>query len=323
MPNPTYRVHLIGRGARRSSVGMASYQSGKTLRVKSVVSAAAYRSGEPLHDRQQEVTYDYADREDVKYVALLAPDHSPAWAYEREELWNRVEQREQRKDSQLARSVVLALPRELSLDANIALLKEHVHDTFIAQGMVADIAVHVKDASDGLPQPHGHILLTLREIEPSGEWAARKNREWNHPSLVGQWRESWEQLQNAYLEDAGEDARVCMASYEKQGINRVPTQHMGQRAWDLEQEGFRTRIGEINRDIAQENLMRGVIDTMIASQGSREASQERMWEQEWDKAIDAPEQADMPLIPPDEIARLDEQARDTLERGSERGVDHV
>ncbi|MEL6408523.1 MAG: MobQ family relaxase [Chloroflexota bacterium] len=304
MVNATYRISLIGRGARRSSVGMASYQSGKTLRVRSVVAAASYRSGEPLHDRNQSLTYDYSDREDVMYNAILAPLLYPDWVHNREELWNRVEERETRKDSQLARSIVVALPRELSIDDNIALLREHVQEQFVSQGMIADIAVHLKDASDGLPQPHGHILLSLREIDDNGEWSPRKNREWNHPSLAEQWRTTWEQTQNAYLEAAESDARVCMASYERQGINRVPTLHMGQRAWDLEQDGLRTRIGNINRDIAEVNEIRAVMDTITPLA----AITERDWQQ-------------TQLVPPDEIARLEHDLLEPPEQEMERGIE--
>jgi hypothetical protein len=39
----------------------------------------------------------------------------------------------------------------------------------VSRGMVADIAHHTgKAASDGLPQPHAHVMLTLRGIDPEG-----------------------------------------------------------------------------------------------------------------------------------------------------------
>ena len=86
MPNPTFRVHMIGRGGRQSAVGMAAYGAGKTLRVSSALAAAAYRAGTTLRDERQQQTYDYSDRDDVRYETILAPDHAPGWAVDREAL---------------------------------------------------------------------------------------------------------------------------------------------------------------------------------------------------------------------------------------------
>lgn len=271
MPNPTYRVSVIGRGGERSAVGMAAYGSGKTLRVQSVVAAASYRSGEPLHDQKQGRIFDYSGREDVVHTAILAPEHLQhiKWIFDRESLWNAVETKEKRADAQLARSIIIAMPRELNLEQNIALLHAHVKEQFVSLGMVADLAIHNKIASDGLDNPHAHILLTVREINTDGTWARAKNRSWDGrdhayggKGNVTAWRDAWENIQNSFLGESGSHARIDMRSYEAQGANRVPTVHMGAQVIAMELKGIETDIGNYNYKVTQQNAMREMVDAM-------------------------------------------------------------
>ena len=87
-----------------------------------VVGKAAYISGQSLQDELQERTYS-AESSGVLLEGLLTPESAPEWANSREALWNAVEAREKRKDSTLARDLVLALPHELDLKSNQRLLE--------------------------------------------------------------------------------------------------------------------------------------------------------------------------------------------------------
>jgi len=55
---------------------------------RSVVAAAAYRSGERLADEITGKTADYRARGGVVETFILTPDNAPAWAHDRERLWN-------------------------------------------------------------------------------------------------------------------------------------------------------------------------------------------------------------------------------------------
>ncbi len=77
--------------------------------------AAAYRSGERLEDERTGETKFYK-REVQPETMILAPSNSPSWINDRERLWNEVEQSEKRKNSQLAREINIALPKEISND---------------------------------------------------------------------------------------------------------------------------------------------------------------------------------------------------------------
>ena len=72
---------------------------------RSVVAAAAYRSGERLDDEITGQTFDYRARGGVVESFILAPDHAPAWAHDRERLWNEAERAEGRANGRLATEI--------------------------------------------------------------------------------------------------------------------------------------------------------------------------------------------------------------------------
>ncbi len=180
---------------------------------RSVVAAAAYRSGSRLVDDRTGQVFDYT-RKAVEHAEIIAPDRSPAWVYDRQQLWNRVEATEKRKDAQLARELEIALPRELSAEARLELLRGFVREHFTRRGMIADCAIHCPKAADGGPAPHAHILLTLRPIE--GDAFGKKAREWNDVAQLEQWRAQWAGAANAALERAAIAARVDHRSLHAQ-----------------------------------------------------------------------------------------------------------
>lgn len=93
---------------------------------QSVVASAAYRACEKLHDERHCRDPDYKDpdyRSKSGHLAggLVLPE-KVKWT--REELWNAVEAYEKRIDARLAKELIIAMPKELSVDENIALSKE-------------------------------------------------------------------------------------------------------------------------------------------------------------------------------------------------------
>ena len=69
----------------------------------------------------------------------------------------------------LAREIEAALPRELSGEQQLALVRAYVKDNFVDKGMCADFAIHDK----GTGNPHVHIMLTLRPLKENGQWGAK------------------------------------------------------------------------------------------------------------------------------------------------------
>lgn len=270
MPNQHFDVSIISRGGGhrggKSSVASSAYRSGTVVSAlaaaslmlgSSAVASASYRSGESLFDQRVEKTFDYSAKEDVIHTEIMTPEHAPVWASERQMLWNQVEAVEKRKDAQLARDIIAALPRELNAEQQIALVREFVQTQFVSQGMIADIAIHDKLASDGKNQPHCHIMLTLRDVSRDG--FGKKNREWNQRTLVSVWRDAWAETTNRHLEAAGRHERLSLRSYEEQGIDKVPGEHLGAQAWNMERKGQETGKGDLNREITHTNEVNDLV----------------------------------------------------------------
>ena len=181
---------------------------------RSATAAAAYRVAERIEDRRTGLTFDYAARGGVDHTEILAPDHAPDWVRDRSELWNRVEESETRKNSQVAREVRVALPAELTHAQRVELVRDFAQEQFVGSGMIADIALHAPGRDGDDRNHHAHILLTTREIGPEG--FTTKNRDWNKVEVLEGWREAWARDANTALERAGIEDRVDHRTLEAQ-----------------------------------------------------------------------------------------------------------
>jgi hypothetical protein len=249
---------------------MASYHLSATpvqrSKGHSVIAAAAYRAAEKLHDERTAETHDYRRKRGVLEAVIIAPDDAPAWAHDRQELWNHAEAVERQHNGQPAREIRLALPHELTDEQRAELVFDFCRDAFVKNGMIADIAIHRPDRHGDDRNHHAHILLTMRKLDGE-KFAARKEREWNSKALLESWREQWADYQNRALEKAGHDARVDHRSLQERGIEREPTTHLGRAASQMERRGEPSDRGDMNRAAEQTNTLiaeRQAFDTAIA-----------------------------------------------------------
>ena len=62
---------------------------------------------------------------------------------------------------------------------------------------------------------------------PSGNWKCHKENtvDWNDQKYAEIWRHSWETITNRYLEAAGGPQTASTRSFERQGIQQIPTVH--------------------------------------------------------------------------------------------------
>ena len=188
---------------------------------RNAVRAAAYRAAERLIDERSGETYSYARKEGVEHKEILAPDGAPAWVFDRAKLWSAVEMKEARCDAQLAREIVVTLPRELSAEDQVELIRGYVREQFVKRGMVADLCIHRNNPD----HPHAHVMLTMRELGPDG--FENKARGWNDKGLCLEWRAEWADSANLALEHAGLSVRIDHRSYEEQGIDLEPQGKIG------------------------------------------------------------------------------------------------
>jgi len=225
---------------------------------KSAVAAAAYRAGEKITNERDGITHDYTRKGGIIHTEILLPDHAPREYVDRAVLWNAVEKSERYKTAQLSREVELSLPRELSIEQSISLAREFVKNTFVEKGMCADVAIHETKTGN----PHVHVMLTMRPIDDDGTWGAKSRTvdgvkiptvDWNEQTKAEGWRAAWENYANAELERQGFTARINHKSYERQGVEQIPTVHLGAAASQMEKRGIATERGDINREIMVTN----------------------------------------------------------------------
>lgn len=243
----SFRIQVIGRSAGRSATA-----------------AAAYRSGEEIKDERTGQSHDYTGKTDIYDNEILKPENAPERYADRQTLWNEVEQREKRKDSQLCNEVMVALPAELTHEQKQQLTREYVQGEFTRQGMIADIGYHDFDSHN----PHAHIMLTMRSVDEEG--FGKKKREWNRRDAVRDYRAHWADYANRALERAGHDARIDHRSLKEQGIEREPQIHLGAQVMEMEAKGIQTRVGDesrriskVNRDIARRQKAREKVQADI------------------------------------------------------------
>jgi len=271
MPVPHLEIRIVQRSKGSSAVAGAAYQAGERL-------FSEYDQKAKDHRRKQH---------EVVYTEIMLPAKAPPEYADRATLWNSVEEAEKQWNSQLARRFVVALPREVPLEMCPQMLKEYCNEHFVSKGMCCDFAIHDPDPPGH--NPHCHIMLTMRAIDengkwlpksrkvydldengeriklPSGRWKSHKEDtvDWNEQYHAEEWRHGWEVIQNKYLELAGSPERVDMRSYERQGLDIIPTVHMGAAVCALERKGIETNIGNLNRDIKTANRMMNAIRSTI------------------------------------------------------------
>ena len=182
---------------------------------KSVIAAAAYRSGEKLQDQSLERTFDYTKKQGIHHSDILLPENAHSELKDRQTLWNKINQSETRSNASLAKEYQLALPGELSHAEKIKLTKAFAQSEFVEKGLGVDLAFHDFDQAN----PHCHLLVTTRKIDENGINMARKPTFFRERSYLVDLRKSWEIAVNRSLERNQIDQRVCSDSYKKQGIN--------------------------------------------------------------------------------------------------------
>ena len=272
---------------------------------RSVTAASAYRVAE---DRRTGLTFDYAAKGGVDHTEILAPDHAPDWVHDRSELWNRVEESETRKNSQVAREVRVALPDELTHAQRVALVRDYAQTQFVDRGMVADIALHAPGRAGDERNHHAHILLTTREVDADG--FTTKNRDWNKVEVLEGWREAWARDSNAALERAGVEDRVDHRTLVAQ---RDEALELASAARERGDEG-----AELHETVRAMSLDRPPLPQLSLGawqlkERGIEVAAVRVWHEVKDRAAEV-RQA---------VQELTGQVRDWLDRAAERVMDRL
>jgi len=206
----------------------------KRSKGNSIVDIAARRSASTLLDQHLGKVFNYKGKSEIVYSRVLLPVNVPREFLDRSFLWNKIECKEKRKDSQLAKQIGVSLPKELSIEQQTTLLEQFVVSQFTEIGMMADVNI-MKRSEDNF---YGYILLTMRLYNVNG--FGNKIREWGNKDLLHQWRKAWACSVNENLQQAGfGHIQVDHRSYADQGLDKgqQPLPHIGKAAFNAAKRG--------------------------------------------------------------------------------------
>lgn len=282
---------------------------------------AAYQTRGCFEDEKNGRSYDYsntveasnyitrsgrhAERHQAEFVGLYGPAGAPEWTRGKEhieEFWNRACQAERRADAQVAERVIIALPHELSQQQNIWALQDHLRE-FTRDGRVVSVAIH--PAEHDQRNRHAHLMISNRGVDENGfkqsKAAEQQYRYLHRKEYVEGLRENWAHVANRHLERHGHEARVDHRSYQRQGVDREPTIHLGPGDADRERRGIHTMRGDHNRRIAERNAERQSLDQIVKAREAAPAERE--------KHGGAMQLGERPAISPEARAQLERDAR--------------
>lgn len=233
---------------------------------QSIVDRTAYITGRVLNDSYTGRTYDRrAHRGEISHAAVVLPYGAPKEFKDLQFLLNELNLAERRSDAQMARSYILSLPNELTLEQQAELLHSFVEENFATRGQCAILAIHLNQPDEAgresLPlvngiqtNPHAHLVVPFRAIGTEGFQRTKlMSRSTNNQKYLVSLRENWAAYQNRTYERLGFGVRVSHESLAMQGIARKPTLPLGMAVLALERKGVRTGRGDAYREIIEQN----------------------------------------------------------------------
>ena len=251
----------------------------KRSKGQSAVEKASYISRSVLHSDYDGVTYRPKYEEDIVHSEIMLPEDAPADYKDRSVLWNSVEAAEKNKNAQLARMLKANIPNAWDKETAIQTIRDYVQRNFVSRGMCADFAIHDSVNPEGQHNLHIHVMLTMRPIMEDGTWGSKKRKtylldengekirnkngkgfkyvtefttDWDDRENAKKWRQDLSETINAVNERLGIDEHWEHRSFKDQGLEILPTVHLGPRTNALERRGIRTEKGDYNREVLEQ-----------------------------------------------------------------------
>ena len=204
--------------------------------------SAAYNGREAITAERTGERFYFRHRDAPEHDEVLLPDSAPERFGRAAELWNAAEAAERRKDAQVAREIVLALPadREVTTKDRVALARSFAQEKFVSKGLAVQLDVHVPHGAETQSERanwHAHLLITTRRLDRDG-LNARKARDLD-PEVRqdggrarvaddAAWGELWRDHQDQYFREHGLEARVDRpATLSQEQIGSVRMRRIG------------------------------------------------------------------------------------------------
>ena len=185
---------------------------------RSAVAAAAYRACVKLIDQTTGLIHDYTKKKGhVETILIGADDIS--------ELWNRAELSENRKNSTVARELMLPLPDQWNDDERrecVRDIAQHLRDTY---GVAVAASIHAPNRHDR--NNHVHMMFTTRAVDNDGNFG-KKTRILDDMKTgeVKNLREAICKIVNSHAEKLDSDFYVHAGKFSDIDKNHIPTKHI-------------------------------------------------------------------------------------------------
>lgn len=205
------------------------------------------------------------------HAELLHKEHGnmPAWASEAPRNYWEAADVHERANGRLFKQLEFALPKELSPEQQIALAASFCREMAQTRDgpLPYSFAVHKGHDKEN---PHCHLLISEQVNDgisrAAGQWfkraakdpakgGAKKTNELRPREWLLHCREFWAERANHALRLAGHEARIDHRTLEAQGIDRLPTTHLGPSVAAMERKGISTLRGSRNRERQREETV--------------------------------------------------------------------
>ena len=244
---------------------------------RSAVNAVASITGTCLVDERTKAIIDKTKLGTDTFWETLSPEGSGI-AKDDLSIWNKIEKfeddyavgryknlrtREKYKNSaRIAHTYRFALPKQLTREQHIDLIRGIVKDKFINIGLVATFSVLSKKDN-----PLAHIQVSHRAIENNQSFSKFKvTRALVSPNGIRETCKFFADKTNAFFELLRMTERVDHRSYADRGIDLIPTKHRGGQVNKLDSLGKKSRISKRNEEIFEENKKRIIKNPKIIMQ---------------------------------------------------------
>ena len=231
-------------------------RNGSRAKAQSARAAAAYIQRTAEYGR---------DQDELVYTES---GHMPRWAEGEPTAYWAAADRHERANGRLFKGVEVALPLALTEEERRALAVGFAHHLTDGERLPYTLAIHTGEGTN----PHAHLLISERGndgLERSPEqWfrrfnaaapaqgGARKSRALQPKAWLEEARAAWAAQTNQALERAGHAVRIDHRSLEAQGIERLPSLHLGPTVQAMEARGIETERGTEARHRVQVNAER-------------------------------------------------------------------
>ena len=204
---------------------------------RSAVKSAAYITGSRVIDERTGRVINYSRKaKEVLGTGTIGPIN-----------WQATEAAEKRKDAKIARSIIVALPWELTLRALTKLVRTFGYWLRREHGLAGQWAIHA--APGDQRNIHAHLVITTRTVNAKGGHE-RKLRELDvartSGAIIKRWRQKWDDVVNRALKKNGHEARIDGRSHEAAGRDKIPRKHLGPQDAARRRKGYSSWAARCN-----------------------------------------------------------------------------